>query len=194
MKVVVNEMSQVVEIITNEGVISVELYDTFAPRAAESFRRFAESGQLDGAVFDRMVPTFLLECRLSEFSVYGELVGREENNHLHHTGAGILTCFGTVLESGAFFITLGPQPELDNVCTIFGRVRSGMRVVEKISRSRVAEKTFRLYTPVVVERCLTRVLPKERRPECVGGEQLDVLPQSVSRHCGTQSSILNDLE
>ncbi|ORC83728.1 putative cyclophilin type peptidyl-prolyl cis-trans isomerase [Trypanosoma theileri] len=189
-------LARVVELYTNEGVISVELYDDDAPRTAESFFRLACSGQLDGAVFSRMIPGFVLECSLDNVPLYGELFEPERNKKLHHTGAGILCCFhprGDVSTEKKFFITLGPQPQLDDLCTIFGRVCSGMHVVEKISKFRVVNESFRLYTPVVLKRCVVRVLPKETRPYALNDLPVKNAPR-LQQRADAKSSLLNNLE
>ncbi|KAH9593501.1 Cyclophilin-type peptidyl-prolyl cis-trans isomerase domain [Trypanosoma melophagium] len=189
-------LGRVVELHTSEGVISVELYDVDAPWTAESFFRLACSGQLDGAVFSRMVPGFVLEFSLDVGRVYGELFEPERNRRLHHTGAGILSCLHPqedVVRGKKFFITLGPQPELDFFCTIFGRVCSGMHVVEKISRFRVVNETFRLYTPVILKDCVARMLPKEQRPCPFNGLPIIDTPRLHQRG-DAESSLLNNLE
>ncbi|KEG07933.1 putative cyclophilin type peptidyl-prolyl cis-trans isomerase [Trypanosoma grayi] len=186
----------VVELHTSEGVITLELYYREAVCAAESFLRLAESGQLDGAMFSRMVPGFVLECSLGDKRAYGELIEAEENKGLHHTGAGIISCprvGGNGVAGATFFVTLGPQPHLDKTCTVFGRVYSGMRVVEKISQFRVASDTFRLYSPVVILRCAVRVLPKEQRPP-----SSLTIPAAAAQHppkrCKGRTSVLDGLE
>jgi cyclophilin family peptidyl-prolyl cis-trans isomerase len=37
-----------------------------------------------------------------------------------------------ILQGSQFFVTLGPTPYLDKKHTIFGRVSSGMRVVQRL--------------------------------------------------------------
>ncbi|ESL09942.1 cyclophilin type peptidyl-prolyl cis-trans isomerase [Trypanosoma rangeli SC58] len=159
--------ARVVELHTSEGVISVELYDREAPVLAESFARLAESGQLDGARFARMVPGFVLECAVGVARAYGEVVEVGQENALRHTGAGVVSCPRSAaggVAAARFFVTLGPQPALDKACVVFGRVYSGMRTIEEISRFRFASDTFRLYSPVEVVRCVVRLLPKRPRP------------------------------
>nr|CCC91990.1 putative cyclophilin type peptidyl-prolyl cis-trans isomerase [Trypanosoma congolense IL3000] len=192
MKLIDNGVS-VVELYTNEGVVSIELYELEAPCAAKSFLQLAESGQLNGARFERMVPGFLLECRVEGDMAYGELTEAEEGKTLRHTGAGIVSCYGSVVEKGRFFITLAPQPKLDGVCTIFGRVYSGMSIVRKISQSRVMEENFRLYTPVVIQRCTVRVLPREDRPGSFVKGKGTTSPRD-GPCCEVKGNLLNDLE
>ena len=57
-------------------------------------------------------------------SIYGDKFEDEIDPGLKHTGAGILSI--------QFFITLAPTPWLDGKHTIFGRVKSGLRVVQRM--------------------------------------------------------------
>lgn len=187
---------RVVELHTSEGVISVELYDSEATCVAEFFCRLAESGQLDGAKFGRMVPGFVLECALPPGRVYAELVEAKGSDALSHTGAGIVTCPVTdegIVDGTTFFVTLGPQPKLDKTCVIFGRVYSGMRIIEKISKFRVANETFSLYSPVEVLRCVVRALPKAQRPPHSSRGRSGGVFHSRGR-CATEGGVLGDLE
>lgn len=67
-------------------------------------------------------------------SVWGKAFKDEITVALKHTGAGILSMAnsGKNTNGSQFFITLGPTPHLDGKHTIFGRVKSGMKVAQRI--------------------------------------------------------------
>lgn len=67
-------------------------------------------------------------------SIYGEKFEDEIKPTLKHTGAGILSMAnsGSNTNGSQFFITLAPTSWLDGKHTIFGRVTSGMKVVQRM--------------------------------------------------------------
>ena len=67
-------------------------------------------------------------------SIYGEKFEDEISPSLKHTGAGILSMAnsGPNTNGSQYFITLAPTPFLDGKHTIFGRVKSGLRVVQRM--------------------------------------------------------------
>lgn len=67
-------------------------------------------------------------------SIYGEKFEDEISSSLKHTGAGILSMAnsGPNTNGSQFFITLAPTPWLDGKHTIFGRVKSGLRIVQRM--------------------------------------------------------------
>ena len=67
-------------------------------------------------------------------SIYGEKFEDEIDPNLKHTGAGVLSMAnsGPNTNGSQFFITLAPTPWLDGKHTIFGRVKSGLRVVQRM--------------------------------------------------------------
>ncbi len=67
-------------------------------------------------------------------SAFGGKFADEISNELKHTGAGVLSMAnsGPNTNGSQFFLTLAPAPWLDGKHTIFGRVSSGMKVVQQI--------------------------------------------------------------
>src|SRR5262249_21158209 len=71
-------------------------------------------------------------------SVYGDTFADELHPGLRHTGAGVLSMAnaGPDTNGSQFFITLAPTPWLDGKHTIFGRVKSGMPVLQRMGAVR----------------------------------------------------------
>ena len=94
----------------------------------------------DGTVFHRIIPNFMIQggdptgTGRGGSSIYGEKFEDEISPSLKHTGAGILSMAnaGPNTNGSQFFITLAPTPWLDGKHTIFGRVKSGLKVVQKM--------------------------------------------------------------
>jgi len=72
-------------------------------------------------------------------SIYGGPFEDEISSALKHTGAGILSMAnsGPNTNRSQFFITLAPTSWLDGKHTIFGRVLTGMGVIEKLGSVKV---------------------------------------------------------
>lgn len=190
----------VVELLTTQGVICIELYEEEAPNEVASFLRLAMSDQLVGPIFSHLFERFVLVGRASATAaldtplclVQGDTAVDDAGDRLQHVGAGLVTCPMNPGKVGAsvFYLTLSPQPVLDGVCRVFGRVYSGMGVVERISHL-CTRHGGALHTPVVVERCSVCKLPRPRRPTARMAPSESSSPWSdvsVTRHA--ESSIL----
>jgi len=137
------EMATLCTLKTSLGDIELELYQDIAPRTVQNFVTLAHHGYYDGTIFHRLIADFMIQGgdptgtgRGGE-SIYGGKFEDEISEKLKHTGAGILSMAneGQRHTNGSqFFITLAPCPWLDGKNTIFGRVKHGMDVVQKMNR------------------------------------------------------------
>jgi len=131
-----------VEIKTTLGDFVVELYSApgHAPKTCENFLGLCMKGYYNGTVIHRVIPNFMIQMgdptgtgRGGE-SMWGGKFEDEISPELKHTGAGILSMAnaGPNTNGSQFFVTLAPAPWLDGKHTIFGRVHSGMGVIERL--------------------------------------------------------------
>lgn len=133
-------MAQNVVLETSMGSVTLELYTSHAPRTCQNFSTLASRNYYNGTVFHRIIPNFMIQggdptgSGRGGSSIFGEKFEDEIKPDLKHTGAGILSMAnsGPNTNGSQFFITLAPTPWLDGKHTIFGRVKSGMRVVQRM--------------------------------------------------------------
>lgn len=88
-------------------------------------------------------------------SMWGGTFGDELDPALKHTGAGVLSMAnsGPDTNGSQFFVTLAPTPWLDGKHTIFGRVKKGIRVVQRLGAVRT-DKDDRPMEDVRILRCV----------------------------------------
>ena len=140
---------------TTQGVIELELYDEDAPKTVGNFVDLAGQGYYDSLTFHRVIPDFMIQggCpRGDGTGGPGYEFEDEPNAHRVARGALAMANRGPNTNGSQFFIvTVDEAPWLDGKHTVFGRVTSGMDVVDKISAvDRDARDRPR--EPVVVER------------------------------------------
>ncbi|MBA2536256.1 MAG: peptidylprolyl isomerase [Actinobacteria bacterium] len=121
---------------TNHGAIEVELFEDDAPKTVANFVKLAEDGFYDGVIFHRIIPDFMIQG--------GDPTGTgtggpgykfedEINDHKVVRGALAMANAGPNTNGSQFFIvTTDAAPWLDGKHTVFGRVTSGMDVVDAI--------------------------------------------------------------
>jgi peptidyl-prolyl cis-trans isomerase B (cyclophilin B) len=123
---------------TNHGAIGLELFDGDAPKTVDNFTKLARDGFYDGVVFHRVIEDFMIQG--------GDPTGTgsggpgyqfedEINDHKVERGALAMANAGPNTNGSQFFIvTADACPWLDGKHTVFGRVTSGMDVVDTISQ------------------------------------------------------------
>jgi cyclophilin family peptidyl-prolyl cis-trans isomerase len=123
---------------TNHGTIEIELYDEDAPKTVGNFKKLAQDGFYDGIIFHRVIDDFMIQG--------GDPTGTgsggpgyqfedEFNKNKVDRGALAMANAGPNTNGSQFFIvTADACPWLDGKHTVFGRVTSGMDVVDAISK------------------------------------------------------------
>src|SRR6267142_2105455 len=122
---------------TNHGAIEVELFDGDAPKTVENFRKLAGDGFYEGVVFHRVIPDFMIQGgdpTGTGMGGPGYAFEDEFNDHKVERGALAMANAGPNTNGSQFFIvTAEATPWLDGKHTVFGKITSGMDVVDKIS-------------------------------------------------------------
>ncbi len=125
---------------TSIGNFELELYTKHAPKTCYNFETLAKIGYYENVIFHRVIRDFMIQSgdptgtgRGGE-SVFGGYFEDESTKDLRFTGAGILAMAnsGPNTNGSQFFISLAPTPWLDGKHTIFGRVSSGMNIIQKL--------------------------------------------------------------
>jgi len=122
---------------TNHGAIELELFEEDAPKTVDNFVKLSKEGFYDGITFHRVIPDFMIQggCpRGDGTGGPGYQFEDEANEHRVARGALAMANSGPDTNGSQFFIvTTEAAPWLDGKHTVFGRVASGMEVVDEIS-------------------------------------------------------------
>jgi cyclophilin family peptidyl-prolyl cis-trans isomerase len=122
---------------TNHGAIELELFEEDAPKTVDNFVKLSKEGFYDGITFHRVIPDFMIQggCpRGDGTGGPGYQFEDEPNEHRVARGALAMANSGPDTNGSQFFIvTTDEAPWLDGKHTVFGRVASGMDVVDEIS-------------------------------------------------------------
>src|SRR5262249_248872 len=122
---------------TTMGRIDVEFFDDDAPKTVENFRKLAGDGFYDGLVFHRVIPDFMVQGgdpTGTGAGGPGYTVDDEPHDPRVERGGAAMANGGPNTNGSQFFIvTADACPWLDGKHTVFGRVTSGMELVDEIS-------------------------------------------------------------
>ena len=130
-------VSTQVYIDTDRGSIQLELAVLDAPVTVETFVTLARNGFFDGLPIHRVVSDFVVQGgdpRGDGEGGPGFTIRDEINQRAYLRGTVGIALDWADTGGSQFFVTHSPQPHLDARYTVFGRVISGMDVVDKIEQ------------------------------------------------------------
>ncbi|CAM3567767.1 peptidylprolyl isomerase [Marinicrinis lubricantis] len=121
------------------GTIQIELFEKDAPGTVANFEKLANSGFYNGLTFHRVIPNFVAQGGCPNgtgtggpgYTIKCETAG---NPHKHVRGVIAMAHAGKDTGGSQFYITYDAFPHLDGVHTVFGKVTSGMDVVDQITQ------------------------------------------------------------
>ncbi len=137
-----------VELRTNLGAITVELYPDKAPQTVKNFLEYVQSGFYTGAIFHRVIPGFMIQG--GGFSQ--DFTQKPTRDPVQNEAAnGLKNDIGTIAmartpnphsATAQFFINVADNAFLNHTAptargygyTVFGKVVKGMDVVNTIAR------------------------------------------------------------
>ena len=128
---------------TEKGNIVLELFENEAPKTVDNFVKLINQGFYNGLTFHRVIDNFMIQCGCPKGDGTGGpgyTIKCEINPKKHRTGTLSMAHAGKNTGGSQFFITHAPQPHLDGVHTVFGQVREGMDVVNKIRQGDIMTK------------------------------------------------------
>ncbi len=126
------------------GVIQMELYPEVAPESVKNFISLANSGFYDGLIFHRVIMGFMIQggdplgngTGGPGYGIKGEFAANGVKNDISHV-RGVISMARSKLPDSAgsqFFIVQEDSTYLDGQYAAFGRVISGMDVVDRIAK------------------------------------------------------------
>ena len=124
---------------TSKGEIVIDLAARYAPKTVNNFVFLANEGFYNGVIFHRVISNFVIQGgdptgtgRGGPGYSFEDEVDPKKNPLKHETGVLSMANAGPNTNGSQFFITHSPQPHLDGKHTVFGKVISGMDVVNAI--------------------------------------------------------------
>ncbi|MBP6496715.1 MAG: peptidyl-prolyl cis-trans isomerase [Psychrobacter sp.] len=140
------DMPPVVELDTNMGAIVIELNEEKAPKTVENFLNYVKSGHYDGTIFHRIIDGFMIQGGGMDADMNEKATNKPVENEADN---GLKNDAGTIAmartqdphsATSQFFVNVKDNDFLNHSgknmqgwgYTVFGKVTSGMDVIEKM--------------------------------------------------------------
>lgn len=149
-----------VKLTTTLGDIYLELNTEKAPISTANFLSYTEKGHYDGTIFHRVIPNFMIQgggfdADMNQKRTEKGIKNEWQNGLKNVRGSVAMARLGNQPDSATsqFFINVADNAALDTPrdgagYAVFGRVVSGMDVVEKIKNVRTTTKGPHANVPV----------------------------------------------
>lgn len=146
---------------TNQGNIVIKLFADMAPKAVENFVGLVKKGYYNGIIFHRVIKNFMIQggdpggTGMGGESIWGGTFKDELSQDIKFDRPGLLAMANAGPNTnGSQFFIMHADVALPKNYTIFGKVASGLEVVDTIATAPVKASGFgeasKPVNPVVV--------------------------------------------
>ena len=160
---------------TSKGTFTVQLFDKQAPITVENFYRYADEGFFDGTIFHRVIPNFMIQGGGLTEDLKNkkghEPIKNEATNGLKNKRGTLSMARTNDINSATsqFFVSVVDNEFLDHKgasnygYAVFGRIDSGMEVIDAIAGVKTGSRSGYQDVPVetVIIESVKRVEPKQ---------------------------------
>ena len=140
------DMPPVVELDTSMGAIVIELNEEKAPKTVENFLNYVKSGHYDGTIFHRIIDGFMIQgggmdAEMNEKATNAPVENEADNGLKNDKGTiAMARTQDPHSATSQFFVNVKDNDFLNHTgknmqgwgYTVFGKVTSGMDVIEKM--------------------------------------------------------------
>ncbi|OLF41987.1 peptidylprolyl isomerase [Psychrobacter sp. Rd 27.2] len=140
------DMPPVVQLDTNMGAIVIELNEEKAPKTVENFLNYVKSGHYDGTIFHRIIDGFMIQgggmdAEMNEKATNAPIENEADNGLKNDKGTiAMARTQDPHSATSQFFINVKDNDFLNHSgknmqgwgYTVFGKVTSGMDVIDKM--------------------------------------------------------------
>jgi cyclophilin family peptidyl-prolyl cis-trans isomerase len=159
---------------TSKGTFTVQLFDKQAPISVENFLKYADEGFFEGTIFHRVIPGFMVQGGGLTADLKNKRghdpIKNEATNGLKNKRGTLAMARTNDVDSATsqFFVNLVDNDFLDHKgasnygYAVFGRIDSGMDVIDAIAAGKTGSKSGYQDVPVetVTIESVKRVEPK----------------------------------
>ena len=129
----------------DKGSITIELFEKDAPKTVANFEKLINQGFYNGLTFHRVIKGFMAQggCPNGNgtggpgYSIPCETKGNPNTNE---RGSVSMAHRGPNTGGSQFFIVYEPQPHLNGIHTVFGKVIEGMDIVDQFNQGDIMNK------------------------------------------------------
>ncbi len=148
----VEQLRRTVTVRTNLGTIQIKMEPDWAPNHVRNFLKLTETGWYNGTAFHRLVRGFVAQGGMGDQRASGPShpadrwvrnVKGEFRDDVKHTRGIVSMARAEDPDSAntSFFLMLGDAPHLDAKYSAFGRIVSGMEVLDAFEKEEVDGET-----------------------------------------------------